>query len=252
VADVAAFATNRIRLLGALAALAVVVVAAVVVLGGGGHSSAAPSAPPAGGSGSPPLAAAAAARFRGIPQRGIVLGRSTAPVTLVEFADLKCPICRAYTATVLPGLVSRYVRTGRLRIELRLQTFVGEQTAPGDSARAARAGLAAGAQGRLWQFADVFYANQGDETQAYATDAFLRRVGRAVPGLDVARMMAARADPAVGAELARASRAFDDVGFTGTPSFLLGRTGGTFSALRLDPTDAGGFASAIDAVLARR
>src|SRR4051794_4535912 len=82
------------------------------------------------------------AMFAGIPQQGQVLGRANAPVTLVEFADLKCPVCRDYTAQALPTLVSRYVRTGKLRIVMQPQTFVGSP--PGDSEHAARFALAAG------------------------------------------------------------------------------------------------------------
>jgi protein-disulfide isomerase len=245
-------ASRRLKLLAVLVAVAVAVVGVAVALGSGGRRDGTGSPPPSATSdGAAPLAGAAEvdARFRGIPQQGATLGRPTAPVTLVEFADLKCPVCRAYTRSVLPTLVRRYVRGGRLKIELRLQTFVGDQTAPGDSARAARAALAAGTQGRLWQFADLFYLNQRDEAQAYVTDAFLRHLGSAIPGLDVARMMRGRADPSVADELRRASRDFDAAGFQGTPSFRVGRTGGALTPLNLDPTDQTGFTAAIDRAL---
>src|SRR6516165_7670256 len=41
-------------------------------------------------------ARAAAKRFKGIPQRGLVLGRSKAPVMLIEYVDLQCPICKEF------------------------------------------------------------------------------------------------------------------------------------------------------------
>ena len=46
----------------------------------------------------------------GIPQSGIHLGSPSAPVRLVEFADLQCPFCREYTLQTLPQLVQDYVR----------------------------------------------------------------------------------------------------------------------------------------------
>lgn len=50
---------------------------------------------------------------------------------------------------MLPRLIQRYVRAGKLRIVYRIQTFVGEQPAPGDSMRAARVAVAAGLQNRF-------------------------------------------------------------------------------------------------------
>src|SRR5215218_10687126 len=34
--------------------------------------------------------------FAGIPEQGDVLGRPTAPVTMIEYADLQCPYCRSF------------------------------------------------------------------------------------------------------------------------------------------------------------
>src|SRR3954451_11318426 len=96
--------------------------------------------------------------FSGIPQQGIVLGSPTAPVTMTEFADLQCPVCREYTAAVLPSLVRKYVSTGKVKMVFRDLAFLGD-----DSIKAGRAAAAAGAQNRLWQFIDVFYGEQGDE-----------------------------------------------------------------------------------------
>ena len=51
---------------------------------------------------------------------------------MVEFADLQCPFCAEYTKNVVPTIVNRYVRPGKLRIEFRPLTFIGP-----DSAKAA-------------------------------------------------------------------------------------------------------------------
>src|SRR5204863_7739648 len=113
--------------------------------------------------------------FGGIPQQGIVLGNPKAPVTMTEFADLQCPVCRDYTAAVLPTLVRDYVRTGKVKMVFQDLAFLGD-----DSVTAGRAAAAAGAQNRLWQFADAFYGDQGDENSGYVTDSFVRGVARKV------------------------------------------------------------------------
>jgi protein-disulfide isomerase len=144
-------------------------------------------------------------------------------VTLHEFADLKCPICRAYTLRVLPTLLRKYVRPGKLKIVFQPQTFVGSP--PGDSERGARFAVAAGMQNKLWQFAELWYRNQGDERTAYATDDYIRWIASGVHGLDVDRTLAERDSARVTQALRKASRLFRAGGYPGTPAFALGPTG---------------------------
>jgi protein-disulfide isomerase len=232
--------SRRLKLLGAVAAAAVaVVVVAIVASGGGGSGSA--SKKNIGGT------AAVNARFNGIPQSGLVLGSPKAPVTFVEFADLKCPVCREYTLSAFPQLVNRYVRTGKVKMVLELQHFVGNRD--GDSERAARMGLAAAQQNKLWQFADLFYENQRDENDTYVNDVFLRRIGSKVQGLDVDKAFAARGGRQISQALQQASQQFDTAGFQGTPSFAVGKSGGTLTPIDYNSFDVSEFSGPIDKLL---
>ena len=47
--------------------------------------------------------------YAGIPQNGNVLGRASAPVTMLEYADLQCPYCRSFEVESVNHLVERYV-----------------------------------------------------------------------------------------------------------------------------------------------
>lgn len=235
----AARRSRRLKLLGAvLAAAAAVVIVGIVASGSGSSSS---------HGGKITGGAAVANRFAGIPQNGITLGNPGAPVTLVEFADLKCPVCRDYTLSAFPTLVDRYVRTGKVKMVMELQHFVGNQN--GDSEHAARMALAAARQHKLWNFSDVFYNNQRDETTTYANDVFLRNVASAVPGLNVSRAFAERNSPPVTQQLQQASSEFNTAGFNGTPSFALGKTGGTLSPLNYNSFDVSQFSGPIDKLL---
>lgn len=80
------------------------------------------------------------------------LGRVDAPVTMVLFSDFRCPYCAEFSRTIQPALMRDYVDTGKLRIEWRDQPIFGAQ-----SEYAARAGWAAAAQGRFWEFVDEIY-----------------------------------------------------------------------------------------------
>ena len=114
--------------------------------------------------------AAVSARFAALPQDGIRLGSPSAPATLVEFADLQCPFCGAYARDVLPTIIDRYVRPGKLKLELNLVTFVGRRLGQGRPAapRPPRPRIA------FWGFTDAFFAAQGQENTGYVTDDFLK------------------------------------------------------------------------------
>jgi len=192
-----------------------------------------------------------ASLFEGVPQQGVSAGKASAPLTMVEYADLKCPVCRDFDVNAMPTIIQRYVRTGKLRIELHLLHFVGEQMNPGDSEKAARFAIAAGKQGKQWSFAEIFYFNQQDETTAYVTDDYLKWLAKSIPGLDADKALKDRDSKVITAQLAAYAREFAGHGFTGTPSFMIGSTGGTL--LPLVPSGGVGspasFTSQIDTLL---
>src|SRR4051795_11779508 len=184
---------RRLIQLGAGLGGALVIVAIVIALTAGSGTKAAGAGKTASG------AAATQTLLGGIPQNGLVLGNPKAPVTLVEFADLQCPVCRAYTSDVFPTLVKQYVRTGKVKMVFRSLHFIGD-----DSTTAALAAQAAGQQNKLWQFADLFYRNQQQENTGYVTDAFIRQIAGGVSGLNVSRLMSARNSASAQRELATA------------------------------------------------
>src|ERR1700750_1298853 len=87
--------------------------------------------------------------LKGIPQEGMVLGDPKAPVELVEFGDLQCPYCKHYAEEILPPSIESKVRRGEVKIDFRSFTIIGEQ-----STAAGAAALAAGEQGRGWNYVE--------------------------------------------------------------------------------------------------
>jgi len=228
---------RRFTRLGAvLGAAAVVVVILVAVSSSGGGSTASTSS----SASSSAVAGTQASRslLNGIPQKGLTLGNANAPVRVLEFADLQCPFCRDYSLGVMPGLVQKYVRTGKVRMEFHALAFIGP-----DSVRAARVAEAAGRQNKLWNVADLAYHNQGAENSGWATDGKLRSIAAAVPGLDVKQVFAARNSAAVTAQLKAASDLATRSGVNETPTFLVGR-GSSLKAV-----DAAGLPAAIKAAV---
>ena len=225
----------------------VIVLAAVVVVGAIVLSSDGAEEPAATGSGNGQSAADEVAElYTGIPQNGIRLGERDAPATLVEIADLQCPFCAQYSVEALPTIVRDYVRTGKLDYELHFRSFLGR-----DSVRAAGAAAAAAEQDLMYQFADVFYRNQGPENSDYADDDFMRMVARGVEGLDVEAVVAAADDPLGEPAVRRGEQFARDLGSTSTPDFYI-RQGGQLTPLNPQGTSPEAYAAAIDAALASK
>ena len=228
---------RRFTRLGAVVAVAAVAVVALIAISSSGKSgssattAASPSAPVKG-------ASASAAMLSGIPQHGTTLGNPNAPVRVIEFADLQCPFCRNFAVSQLPGVVQKYVRPGKVRMDFRTLAFIGP-----DSERAGRVAEAAAQQNRLWNFADLVYLNQGEENSGYATDTYLKRIAGAVPGLDTAKAFQTRDGTAVSAQLKAASDLANASGVNETPTFLVGR--GT----NLKAVDAAGLPAALKAAV---
>jgi protein-disulfide isomerase len=207
----------RLRLALLVALAAIVVLIAIVVSGGGDSETPAPAGQDA---------KQALSVYDGIPQAGIYLGDPKAKATLVEFADLQCSFCAQYATDVMPTVVEQYVRPGTIRYELRIRSFLGE-----DSIRGAGAAAAAAEENRLYQFVDVFYRRQGPENSGYVTAEFLQSVAKEA-GVDPAAAVAAAKDAKRLPLVLAAERTAIDIGSKSTPDFYLRVAGGRLVRVR--------------------
>lgn len=201
-----------------LATIAAIVAIVIVVSGGNGSSST---------SGTPlPDAATIQKQFAGIPQHGNVLGKATAPATLVEYVDLQCPVCREYATTLMPTLIDRYVRTGKLKVIARPVTVIGP-----DSERGRRAMIAAFAQNRGFNFSQLLYFNQGPENGGWLDDSMVADAAASIPGVDVKQLQDAANSKAVADQMTQFDQQAQADRLAGTPTILVGKTGGRLTNL---------------------
>ena len=230
-AEAAARRRQRLTLLGGALLFAAIVVGALVLVSQADDSS------------SDRSAADVQALFEGIPQDGAELGEPDAPVTLVEFADPQCPFCAGFADDALPSLVEDYVRSGDLRMELQLLTFIGP-----DSETIAAGAYAAGDQESLWQFADLAFARQEAENSGYGDEAFVEAIAADLD-LDADEIASTSSSPEVVDQLDAARNLAVAQQVSSTPSFLIGPTGGELAPLDVDSSDEAAFAAAIDDAL---
>ena len=227
-----------LAVVGALALIAVAVVLALV-LGGSGSGSTGPTGSTL------PDADVIARQFKGIPQQGDVLGKASAPVTMVQYIDLQCPICRQFETEVMPTIIERYVRTGKLKVQSRPIAFIGP-----DSERGRRATIAAGQQGHLFDFAQLLYFNQGPENGGWLDDTMVASAATTIPAIDEQALQEAENS----SEVADAAKAYDRQAtadaVSGTPTILVGKSGGKLRSLGAGAPSVEQLSAAIDAALA--
>jgi protein-disulfide isomerase len=230
---------------GAIVAAAVVAVVLGITLGKGSAASSA-NAPAVGSlANALPGAASVDSLFRGIPQHGTTLGRSSAPVTLTEYIDLQCPYCQEFETSVVPGLVTKYVRTGKLKIVMRPWAFIGP-----DSVRGQAAVLAAAEQNRAFDYAALLYVNQGTENTGWLSDGMVTNTATSIPGLKVHTLLSAQSSSAVKAAQKQVDADATADAVSSTPTIFVGPSGSHGTEVTLaSPTDGAAVVRAIDAAL---
>jgi len=155
-------------------------------------------------------------QLSGIPQKGLVLGDPKAKVTLYEFGDLQCPVCKAFSEQIIPDVIDSKVRSGEAKLDFRNYTIISQESIP-----AGAAAIAAGEQGRGWNFIELFYRNQGPEASGYVSDEFLTEIARGAGVKDIAAWNRARKSAALLAEVKATTAEAQRLDFTGTPSFAV-------------------------------
>ena len=140
------------------------------------------------------------------PFPGAVLGNPQGKVTLVEFTDFACTYCR-HSLDDVDQLIAK---NPDLRIVVRELPIISQY-----SPEAARWGLAAAQQGKYPQFHKAMFA--AGQLDPQTIEATARSIG-----LDMDKARAAAQSPAVDAELQRNMDFANRLGFSGTPSWVVG------------------------------
>lgn len=119
------------------------------------------------------------------------LGKEDAPVKIVEFADFKCPACKAFTEQVFPQIQKDYIETGKASLYLINKPFIGP-----DSFTAAQVGEAIYAQNpdAFWNYYKKVFANQGNEKEKWATEEFLLELAGGIPNINIEELEQSIAD----------------------------------------------------------
>src|SRR3954453_21279017 len=230
-------ASPRVLIAAGVVALLVVVgiVLGVVLTGGSGSSSSTNAA-------KLPDAADVQQLLAGIPQNGNVLGKPTAPVTVIQYVDLQCPFCRQFETEAMPTILTDYVRNGKAKIESRIIAFIGP-----DSQTGREAALAAGKQNKLFNFTQLMYDNQGTENTGWLNDDVIKSAAASIPALDANRLQSDRGSDSVKSQMHTFDAQAKDAHVNSTPTIYVVHKGGKQQLVTLtSPGDPSALETAIN------
>ncbi|WP_149548653.1 Na+/H+ antiporter NhaA [Streptomyces marokkonensis] len=144
------------------------------------------------------------------PESDHILGPVDAPLTLVEYGDFECPFCARATGVT---------RELRQRFGDRFRYVFRHLPLPDvhpHAELAARAAVAADAQGRFWDMHDLLYRHQNEleyeDTVVYAIDL----------GLDMEEFLRDLDDDRTAARVRRDAASAEASGVRGAPTFFIG------------------------------
>lgn len=142
------------------------------------------------------------------------MGSKDAPVTIVEFTDYQCPFCLRFTRNTFPGLKSKYIDTGKVRlVALNLPLPFHK-----DANKAAQAAHCAGEQGKFWEMRTVLFQNPQKLNVSFLP-AHAATIGLDIEAFNECLQSTRHLDT-----IAKEAKDANAVRLTGTPSFIIGKT----------------------------
>lgn len=209
---------RRLRMLAGtlIGAVAVVVVAIAISSGGGSAKVVAPNSPAA-----KQAQAKVNTLLAGIPQQGNTLGSPTAKVTMTEYGDLVCPVCKDFALGAENKLIANEVRQGKVKIVYKPLETASGQANGAMFVPSQTAALAAGNQKKAWNYIELFYHEQGDETSSYVTNNYLSGLAAQIPGLNVNQWNSDRQSSSLASKVTADQQAAAAAGYGSTPTMLI-------------------------------
>jgi protein-disulfide isomerase len=210
---------QRVRMLGGVVLIAVAIVVAAIAISSGGGSPAkapAPQSPAA-----KKAASAVSTLLAGIQQSGNTLGSPSAKVTVTEYGDLVCPICKDFALGAESQLIANDVRKGKVKLVYKALETASGQANNSMFVSGQVAALAAGQQNLGWNYIELFYHEQGDETASYVTNGYLQGLAGQIPGLDYSKWSAARSSNTLASQVLADEQSATNAGFNSTPTIVV-------------------------------
>jgi protein-disulfide isomerase len=137
-----------------------------------------------------------------------LMGSGKAIITIIEYSDFQCPYC-SQGASIMKEVLKRYPEKVRIAFKHNPLNF-HQQALP-----AAKAAMAAGKQGKFWEYHDLLFQNSSN-----LNEENLKKFAQDLQ-LDMARFEADRQSEAISNQIQVDMVKAKTFGLTSTPTFLV-------------------------------
>lgn len=150
---------------------------------------------------------------------GQSMGKTTAPVKVEEYSDFQCPYCKAYFTDIEPGVIEKYVSTGKVYFTYNPFSFIGPE-----SKLAAEAVFCAADQEKFWEMHFRIFNAQGAENSGIFTKDSLTKMA-SQSNLDISKFSACLSNGTYTQKVEDANQAAIARKVESTPSFFVNGKG---------------------------
>ncbi len=144
-----------------------------------------------------------------------ILGKTDAPITLVEFGDYQCHFCNVFYHNTGHEILENYVMIGKVNVIFKDYTIIGQ-----DSINAAHAAHCAGEQGKFWQYHDILYDNWSGENSGWASQENLEKFAQKIE-LEMNSFTECNVEEKYMQIISASNKDAQTLGITGTPAFYI-------------------------------
>lgn len=148
------------------------------------------------------------------PLEDMVMGKTDAPVTIIEYASMGCSHCADFTAHTLPAIKAKYINTGKAKLIFRELPLEARSTGIFMLARCVT-------KERYYPFIETLFGHQEQWLQIADIKSYLLQTSK-LAGLTEEQFTACLANQDLLNKVnAGRERALKEFGITGTPTFFI-------------------------------
>lgn len=159
-----------------------------------------------------------------LQQGSPLLGKLSAPVTIVEFGDFQCDRCARFAKYTEPQVNQTYIQTGKANLVFKYFPNYGPDSPP-----AAMAAQCTNDQGKFWNYYDILFKNQGPPNFGWASKDNLKKFASQIPGIDMQKFSSCLDSQKYLSYVQNDLALATSLGLQGTPTFIIEKNDGSGS-----------------------